>query len=403
MTPSFMSLAGLCIILAFVQLAATLPWMLAFDIRQRPLWKKWSTWGIGILACAGVGLVAGWYLDTSADEIFLARVGRVYASILHLQLAADLFVGVFALLLIFWPKGGAVALSAFREGIRQPMFWLLGGIAFLLIGASPFVPYFTFGEDLKMVKELGYALTMLAAAAFAVIAASMSVSEEIEGRTAVTLMSKPVSRRQFLLGKFGGILMAALFMTAFLGWFLVWVVLFGSGYIRLPGQQDPPDPQWVVDLSKNLFPASSAADLVRGMLLWTDDVVLMLPGLVIGFCQAMVFLAISLALATRLPVVVNWSICLAVYYLGHLTPILSEVSRTGSNAANRLVFFIAQLFDTLLPGLDLFDVGTAVIREAPLPPLEYNLYAFNVSLYAVVYTAIALLFGLILFEDRDLA
>jgi ABC-type transport system involved in multi-copper enzyme maturation permease subunit len=399
MTPSFFSLSGVCIILAVLQLLATLPWLLALDIRQRPLWKKWSTWGIGIAVCGGAGLVVGWYLDNNVDEVFLSRVGRVYGSILHLQLAADLFVAVFALMLIFWPKGGAVALSAFREGVRQPMFWLLGGIALLLIGASPFVPYFTFGEDLKMVKELGYALTMLAAAAFAVIAASMSVSEEIEGRTAVTLMSKPVSRRQFLLGKFGGILMASLFMTVFLGWFLVWVVLFGSGYIRLPGQQDAPDPQWVVELSRSLFPSSSAADLVKGLFLWLDDVVLNLPGLVIGFCQVMVFLAIALALATRLPVVVNWSICLAVYYLGHLTPIMTEVSR-GKYV---LIHFVAQLFDTLLPGLDLFDVGTAVIREAPLPPLEYNLYALNVSLYAVVYTAIALLFGLILFEDRDLA
>jgi len=399
MTPSFFSLAGLCIILAVLQLLATLPWLLALDIRQRPLWKKWSTWGIAVAVCGGVGLVAGWYLDVNADETFLARVGRVYGSILHLQVAADLFVGIFALQLIFWPKGGAVALSAFREGVRQPMFWLLGGIAFLIIGASPFVPYFTFGEDLKMVKELGYALTMLAAAAFAVIAASMSVSEEIEGRTAVTLMSKPVSRRQFLLGKFSGILMAALFMTVFLGWFLVWIILFGTGYIRLPGQVDPPDPQWVMDVAHNLFPASSGADLLRGLLLWMDDVVLTLPGLVIGFCQVMVFLAIALALATRLPVVVNWTICLAVYYLGHLTPIMTEVTRREY----RLIYFVAQLFDTVLPGLDLFDVGTAVIREAPLPPLEYNLYALNVSIYAVVYTAIALLFGLILFEDRDLA
>jgi ABC-type transport system involved in multi-copper enzyme maturation permease subunit len=382
-----------------VQLVATLPWLLALDIRQRPRWRLWSTWGIGILACAGVGLVAGWYLDGNADEVSLARLGRVYASILHLQLAADLIVGVFALLLIFWPKAGAVALSAFRESIRQPMFWLLGGIAFLLIGVSPFVPYFTFGEDLKMVKELGYSLTMLAAAAFAVIAASMSVSEEIEGRTAITLMSKPVSRRQFLLGKFGGILMAALFMTVILGWFLVWIVLFGTGYIRLPGQVDPPDPQWIREMASNIFPHSTAADLVRGFLLWTEDVITTLPGLVIGFCQVMVFLAIAIALATRLPVVVNWTICLAVYYLGHLTPIMTEVTRRDY----KLVYFVAQLFDTLLPGLDLFDVGSAVIREAPLPPLDYNLYTMNVSLYAIVYTTIALLFGLILFEDRDLA
>ena len=51
------------------------------------------------------------------------------------------------------------------------------------------------------------------------LAASMLISEEIEGRTAITLMSKPVSRRQFLLGKFVGLLLAALAMTGILSWF----------------------------------------------------------------------------------------------------------------------------------------------------------------------------------------
>ena len=53
--------------------------------------------------------------------------------------------------------------------------------------------------------------------------------------------------------------------------------------------------------------------------------------------------------------------------------------------------------------LDQFDLGAAVIRYAPLPMAEFALYTFQVTLYAVLYTAVALLFGLTLFEDRDLA
>lgn len=71
------------------------------------------------------------------------------------------------------------------------------------------------------------------------IAASISVSEEIEGRTAVTVMSKPISRRQFLLGKFGGLLLASLLMTILLGWFLVWIVVYKSYYDRpMPNTQE---------------------------------------------------------------------------------------------------------------------------------------------------------------------
>ena len=51
-------------------------------------------------------------------------------------------------------KGGAIALAAFRETYRQPLFWLLLGLAVGFLVISPFVPYFTFGEDFIMVKEM---------------------------------------------------------------------------------------------------------------------------------------------------------------------------------------------------------------------------------------------------------
>jgi hypothetical protein len=132
---------------------------------------------------------------------------------------------------------------------------------------------------------------------------------------------------------------------------------------------------------------------------WIDDAVGVLPGLAIGFCQVLVLLAISIALATRVPMVVNVVACLFVYFLGHLTPIMTEVTRTQL----ALVHFVAQVFDLILPGFDLFDVGTAIIRDSPLPTIPYAIYTLNVTIYALIYGSIALLFGLILFEDRDLA
>jgi hypothetical protein len=403
MTPSFGSLVALSIILCVVQFAAALPWLMAIELRMRQRLRRPAFWGMALLACAAVGLVGGWYLDANSDRQVLSNVGRVYMSLLHLQLATDFFVAFFALALTFWPKGGAVALSAFREGIRQPMFWLITGLFLLFMFISVIIPYFTFGEDIKMVVELCFAATMLAAGLFGVLEASMSVSDEIEGRTAITVMSKPVSRRQFLLGKFGGILLSGLFMTVILGWFLVWFVLLGAWYTRMPTEQPAPDPIWVVELSNQLYPASSAKDLMLGMGLWTADALGALPQLSIGFCQVMVLVAIAVALATRVPMVINLLVCITVYFLGHLTPIMTEVSRAGDRVANRLVYFVAQVFDTVLPGLDHFDVGTAIVREAPVAPVDYAIYTANVVLYAITYTAIALLFGLILFEDRDLA
>jgi ABC-type transport system involved in multi-copper enzyme maturation permease subunit len=323
----------------------------------------------------------------------------VLASLLTLQIGIDLFVLTFRLLLTFWSKGGAVALAAFQEGVRQPMFWMLTFFGSLGMTVSIVIPYFTFGEDLKMVKEITYALTMMFPAIFGVISAATSVSEEIEGRTAVTLLSKPINRRQFLLGKFLGITLAGLMMTLLMGWSLIWVVMAKSYYDFIPQIAPlPPDPVWLDDWTRETFGRTMSGDLARGIVLWLRDTLEALPGLVIGFGQVMTLIAVSVALATRIPMVVNLSMCLLVYFLGHLTPIMTEVSQPF-----RLVHFFAQLFELLLPGLDLFDVGTAIVRDVPPDQERYALYTLNVALYAVLYTAIANLVGLILFEDRDVA
>jgi ABC-type Na+ efflux pump permease subunit len=288
------------------------------------------------------------------------------------------------------------------------MFWLLGGVAFSLMTVSPIIPYFTFGEDFIMVKQLGYDFIMLAALVFGVLAASMSITEEIEGRTAVTLMSKPVSRRQFLIGKFFGILLAGLGMTMILAWWFNWVLLYKR---KDPVDTIPPPPQppsWT-EFLQNYAPTTEAADFLRGFFQWGVETGDVLPGVILSFCQVMVLLAVATALATRLPLVVNLVTCLLVYFLGHLTPVLVHIAKrrqemeASSSAVSQLLTFMAQLFDTLVPSLDLFRVDSALLSDAPPPLDQFFLHVGYSALLALAYTIIGLLLGLILFEDRDLA
>jgi ABC-type transport system involved in multi-copper enzyme maturation permease subunit len=405
MTTDLVTLILSCSVLVLIQLLAALPWLAAVDSRTFFTYlRRPESYVYGLIGVVVAGAGAALFLQGNTDRGTLAWYGGVYGAVLQVQLTADLFVLVFAVALTLWPKGGAVAHSAFRESLRQPMFWLLFFVALIMMWIFPFLPYFTLGEDIKMVKELGYDLIMLVAVVFAVIAASSSISEEIEGRTAVTLMSKPVSRRQFLLGKFLGIFMGAMVMATLLGWFLVMMFLFKENY-------DPPlgseknrvsDPAWVSRFIADYVPEGEPAGLVRGVGLWFDHSGAVLPGLVIVSGQVMILLAIAVALATRLPMVVTIPICIVFYFLGHLTPILISVSR-GKGGAFRLIEFMAQVFDTILPGLEHFSLGAVIVRDAPLPAGQFALYTSEVSLYALLYTAIALLFGLILFEDRDLA
>jgi ABC-type transport system involved in multi-copper enzyme maturation permease subunit len=396
-------------LLALFQTLAALPWLfvLAPELLRSTRGRSQLLSVLGMVLGGGTVLLGG-LLYYIRDPGRLAFYGRLYGSALHIQLAIDFFIVVLAVLLPVWPRGGAVALAAFREGLRQPMFWLIVVVTLAALVASMVIPYFTFGDEFKMMASLGFDMIMLAAVLFAVLAASMSIHEEIEGRTAVTLMSKPVTRRQFLLGKFLGILLAAWAMTSILGWGLNWAMYIKPYFDPLDTNVDP-----LAEQAKGLLaPLANYAGVglegtafARGALEWLGEALARQFGLALGFGQVMVLVAIASALATRLPMVVNLVICLVIYFLGHLAPVLVRYSASlgGENTPLRLVGFLAQVFDVLLPALEFFNMGPAIIRDSPLEFWPFVRYVASVQVYAVLYTAIALLFGLILFEDRDLA
>ena len=241
---------------------------------------------------------------------------------------------------------------------------------------------------------------MLVAALFGTLAASQSISEEIEGRTAVTLMSKPVSRRQFLLGKFLGILMASLLLFALLSWLFEGVLLSKNWLDRA----DPtPVPAWVTSFVSSLNLAEKPAALVRR------------PGL-----MDEPYLERSARFGNDL--LGSDGADRRGRRVGHahhdgrqpeygIGDLFSRQCDSGAGddrqrsenasawSVSELLSFTAGVFDMLLPDLDIFRIGPALVSDAALPAS----YVLSVLFYGVLYSLIVLLIGLILFEDKDLA
>ncbi len=411
--------------LILLQFVLAIPWIWLLlpredqeSIRRNPF----APWMLQRIAAAiGVSVALPILLLTFVqDRASLEIAGRLYAAILQLQLTILLFVILFGLLMLLWPKGGAVALAAFREGVRQPMLWLLTGLAAGAMAISIIIPYFTFGEDYLMVKQLGYDVIMLAAVLFGSLTASLSISDEIEGRTAITVMSKPVSRRQFMLGKFAGIILAALFMFGLLGVYFEGVLIVKHWWDKLEPITTVIEsetsqarigvvstPLWVASTLERWDLQSSITDFLRGIGQWTAHALDTLPGLILCYSQVMVLVGLAVALATRVPMVVNLSSVLVVFFLSHLTPVLVTIARKADvenpGPVAQLLGFVSGVFDTVLPDLGAFSMDPALLTDAPPPAAQFAQYVGSVTLYGLLYTAIVLILGLILFEDRDLA
>lgn len=400
-------LAG--VLLALSQCIAALPWLWAVDPKSfRDSLRKPATYGIAVAAVLGLGAAIAVFIGNFGESENLVEYGRGFAAVLHLQLLVGFFILAPRLLALLLPKTGAVALAAYRESLRQPLFWLITGGAALLMLFSVFVPYYTFGDDYKMMKMIGFDIVMLSAALFGVVTASLSISEEIEGRTAITVMSKPINRRAFLIGKYLGILLACFSLALLLAWVLNWTLPLNAQQERLETVTDPFTEQAKENIRPEMhmfFQQAQARLFSDGITNWLGDTVAHFTGVALGFGQVMILVAIATALATRFAFVVNILVTLTIFFLGTLAPVVvKSTERDGDGStATGLIRFLGQMFDTLLPALEHFQMNTAVVRELPLDLWQFTAYVTTVLGYAVIYTVIALLVGLLLFENRDLA
>jgi ABC-type transport system involved in multi-copper enzyme maturation permease subunit len=284
--------------------------------------------------------------------------------------AALMTIGAILRLLV--PKVAAIARVTAKEALSQPLFYVLLTIGVFGLVLFPFIPYNTLGEDIKMVKDEGLTLIMMLSIFLALWTASVSISEEIEDRTALTLLSKPVGRRQFILGKFLGVLTPVAIMFVVLSAVFLASVSFKAAY----------DPR------ETGSPEATAADCQA-------EIVKIAPGLALAMMEVIVLAAISVAISTRLPMMANLVICAAIYVLGHLVPILAD-SAVGKN---EYVKFVADLQSAIFPVLDHFNISAGISGGWPVP---WQYIAAD-GLYCVLYSSVAMLVALLLFEDRDLA
>ncbi|HMO92488.1 MAG TPA: hypothetical protein PKD64_09875, partial [Pirellulaceae bacterium] len=126
-------------------------------------------------------------------------------------------------------------------------------------------------------------------------------------------------------------------------------------------------------------------------------IVKIIPGLVLAYLESVVYVAISIAISTRLGILANFMVCFAIYILGHLTPLI--VNSSEAVQAFEPVVVFGQFISVIVPVLDHYDIEPAIIGEVFVP----SSYIGWAIVYSLIYSTIALLLSLVLFEDRDLA
>src|SRR5262249_29987946 len=126
-----------------------------------------------------------------------------------------------------------VAVNTFRETLRDKILYNLVVFALLLIGTSVLLGTLSIGEQARIVNDLGLAAINLVAVIIAIFVGVGLVSKEIERRTIYTLLARPITRGQFVLGKYLGLVLIVMVNVGIM-FAMFLATVFISGYTVHP-------------------------------------------------------------------------------------------------------------------------------------------------------------------------
>jgi ABC-type transport system involved in multi-copper enzyme maturation permease subunit len=251
----------------------------------------------------------------------------------------------------------AIALNTFRESIRDRVLYNLILFVLILVAAAVFVSDLSLDMESQFTAALGLSAMLVFGALIAIFIGVGLVYKEIDKRTIYSLLSKPVHRHEFIIGKYAGLCLTLLVNSA--------VMVMGTELAL-----------WFVN---GKFVPLQTAVLAASYLVYLELALLV--------AVALMFSSFSTPMLAAL-------FSFAVYVIGHLSKDLLDMAALSNSTATRAV--LTTLY-YVLPNLSNFGFITEASRGR-MVPLSM---ALSATVYAIVYIGILLSAAVIIFRKRN--
>lgn len=252
----------------------------------------------------------------------------------------------------------AIALNTFREAIRNKVLYSVVLFAIIVVAVSAFFGMVTIGDQAKVIADFGFFALSFFGAIITIVSGISLLHKELKQKTVYNILSKPVSRWQFIVGKYLGLTLTVSLLISLMGIALIaFLSLFGTG------------------ISVALF---------QGVLFCIFEVFVV---------AAVTIFFSSMVVTITLPAILT----LATYVTGRSISYLSFFLNDGDQDSSALKVIIAVL-DNIIPDLSLFNVANQIVYNQPITAI-YTLQAFA---YAVCYSLVLLFFSVLIFARREM-
>lgn len=250
-----------------------------------------------------------------------------------------------------------IARNTFREAVRDRVLYNLVLFALLLIGGAIFLGELSGGQEAKIIIDLGLSAILLFGVFIAIFVGVGLVYKEIEKRTLYSILSKPVGRGEFLVGKYLGLCLTL----------LVNVLIMGVGV------------------------SLALAYVGRG---WDPMILRIWPTLTLIYLELAIITGVALLFSSFSTPALSALLTFLVFIIGHLSVDLKSFAASLGGATAR--WFFTGLY-YLLPNLSHYSFITAS-AHGYVPGVGTLLLGL---LYAGVYVIVLLSAATLIFSQRN--
>lgn len=279
-----------------------------------------------------------------------------------------------------------IAKNTFTDLVRQKVFNILLIFALCAIGSSLLMAKLTFQEEFQMLKDVCLGAMSIFTSLLAILATASFLPRDLEDRTIYTLLSKPVPRFAYLLGKLAGIILLLFLFT----------VLMSAVFCAVLWLRE----QEVLKETMAQMQGAPAEELqaaLNGVTSATFNINLV-PGILIIFIKSALLASMTLLISTfATSSLFTVMIAAAVYFIGHLQATARDYWMQGVGT-NWWTTPLAAGLALLFPDLQAFNLTDDVIAGAAI---SWSIFLQTFALgwvYVTVYFAV----GAFIFSGREL-
>jgi len=278
--------------------------------------------------------------------------------------------------------------ATYGDITRRPLYYILLFSFSLAILCSKFLTLFSFYQEINMVREMGLATITFWGFIILVVTSGLVVTQELEDRTAVTLLSKPLRRSDFLLGKFFGLVLSLV-----PGIIVLSCVLFLTLWMMAAPKLPLHDRDLVLGAQRGVSAFRTAWTVT-----WDQFVVrqsgVVLQGALLAFFQTTLLAAAAVSFAAFFPNVVAVAATTLVFIFGNVSSyMLASVENMNASVLSSL----GKTASYLVPNLGYFNLQM-YFSEGKIISLRYLGLSFA---YTALYVTAVFLVSCSLFQKRE--